>query len=61
VQSVRIEQGMHGEVETIDATGLLSLAWRATAQGCELLFARTSLLTERLGLPGGVYDAPQLG
>ena len=42
----------------IDAPGLLSLTFRTDPP--RLVYARTSVLAESLGLPGGVYDAPVL-
>lgn len=43
----------------VEAPGVLSLTLR-TREALALRFARTPLLTDRLGLPGGVYDAPGL-
>lgn len=45
---------------SIDAPGLLSLTVRTAGAEPALLFARSGLLADRLGLPGGVYDAPEL-
>lgn len=51
----------------VDAPGLLSLTLRARGAGAgrggnvpALRFARSALLADRFGLPGGVYDAPVL-
>jgi hypothetical protein len=45
---------------SVDAPGVLAVTARAGERGAELVYARCGLLTDRLGLPGGVYDAPEL-
>ena len=56
---VRVEDAGAGLVH-IDVPGLLRATLRPGPDGVEILFARTTLLNARLGLPGGVYDRPEL-
>ena len=53
-----IERHQTPGIESIDAPGALSLTLRDDDK--EPLYARTTLLTDRLSLPGGVYDGPRL-
>lgn len=52
----RIQRATIGDIEHIEAPGLLTLALHDD----RILYARTPLLTQVLALPGGTYDVPAI-